>query len=86
MPNWFHFACFFTKKFKKTDVSEFNGFDLLRWDDQEKIKKKLMGEIVGICEVDGLSKDDMLVVEYAKSNRSFCKSCEDKITKVCCIL
>lgn len=45
-----------------------------------------MGEIVGICEVDGLSKDDMLVVEYAKSNRSFCKSCEDKITKVCCIL
>lgn len=85
IPNWFHYSCFFKKKFKLSDVSEISGFDSLRWDDQEKIKGKLSGESSqagSTSEVDGPAQDNSLGVEYAKSSRSSCKSCEDKIEKV----
>ena len=84
VPNWFHYGCFFKKKFKLSDVAEVSGFDSLRWDDQEKIRDKLSGESSqagGTIQVDGPAQDNSLGVEYAKSNRSSCKSCEDKIEK-----
>ncbi len=85
IPNWFHYACFFKKKFKPSDVSEVSGFDSLRWEDQEKIKGQLSGESSQAGEtsqVDGPAQDSSRGVEYAKSSRSSCKSCEDKIDKV----
>ena len=67
-------------------VSEISGFDSLRWDDQEKIRGKLLSgessEAGGTSQVDGPAQDNSLSVEYAKSSRSSCKSCEDKIEKV----
>ncbi|XP_028396308.1 poly [ADP-ribose] polymerase 1-like isoform X2 [Dendronephthya gigantea] len=84
IPNWFHYGCFFKKKFGLSNVSEVNGFDSLRWDDQEKIRGKLSGggsQAGGTSMVDGPAPDDSLAVEYAKSSRSSCKSCEDKFDK-----
>lgn len=55
----------------------------MRWDDQEKIKKKLVsggggggGQGTNIIHFTGLK------TEYAKSNRSSCRHCGDTIDKV----
>ena len=85
IPNWFHFSCFFKKSNVKafTDIS---GFDSLRWEDQEKVKKKVGGgggggNGAGQTAVEGGTLDDLLV-EYAKSSRSKCKNCKEQIDKV----
>uniref|UniRef100_A0A915CKB2 PARP-type domain-containing protein n=1 Tax=Parascaris univalens TaxID=6257 RepID=A0A915CKB2_PARUN len=40
--NWFHFDCFWNR-LKKGDINEasIRGMDLLKWDDQEKIRSKI---------------------------------------------
>lgn len=86
-PNWHHFGCFF-----KTSVirspNEVSGFSSLRWEDQERIRKKIPAE--GADSTDGpapsagkrkTTRKD-LSVEYAKSNRSTCKGCNSQIDKV----
>ena len=63
----------------------------LRWEDQEKIK----GNIGGTAEpksskttkgskatASAAAEDPDLIAEYAKSSRSSCKGCGDKIEKV----
>ena len=69
-------------------VNEVSGFGSLRWEDQERIKKKLAG--AGADSTDGpapskkkrkTTRSD-LSVEYAKSNRSSCKGCNSQINKV----
>ena len=44
IPLWYHFMCFFTKQRpqSETDIAH---FDSLRWEDQEKIRKKIGKEI-----------------------------------------
>lgn len=39
-PNWYHFNCFFVKQ-RPRAVGDIAHFESIRWDDQEKIKKKL---------------------------------------------
>ncbi len=41
MPCWYHFKCYFQKAKNLTSTSQIKGFDMLRWDDQNKIKEKL---------------------------------------------
>ena len=92
-PNWYHFGCFFKNATLKA-VNEISGFSSLRWDDQEKIKKKITGAAAGGEDVpDGpapsgkgkgkrkTTRSD-LQVEYAKSGRSNCKGCNSQIVKV----
>ena len=90
VPNWFHFGCFFNKRVPLGDVAEISGFTSLRWDDQEKIKTKVLGGVskktqggsgAETCEVDA-GLDTSLKIEYAKSSRSSCHACEEKIEKV----
>jgi len=81
-PVWFHYSCFF-KKNKPIQLSEIAGFDSLRWDDQEKIKQHFSGDasasLSTVDEVDAQLAE--FQVDYAKSNRSKCKRCEEKINK-----
>ncbi|XP_064402675.1 poly [ADP-ribose] polymerase 1-like isoform X3 [Halichondria panicea] len=92
--NWYHFGCFFKNATMKS-VNEVSGFSSLRWDDQEKIKKKISGAAMDVP--DGAAPSDKgkgkgkaakrkttrsdLQVEYAKSGRSNCKSCNSQIAK-----
>ncbi|GIY31587.1 poly polymerase 1 [Caerostris darwini] len=83
MPLWHHWKCFFQKKNKLQNVSEIANFDNLRWEDQEKIKKQLAegGKGSGGNGSESSSKNSDFSVEYAKSNKSTCRGCGEKILK-----
>ncbi|XP_031566693.1 poly [ADP-ribose] polymerase 1-like [Actinia tenebrosa] len=85
VPNWFHYSCFF-KKIKPASVSDIAGVDSLRWEDQEKIKNNVggatkSGAASSSTNTTKLKEDKDLIAEYAKSSRSSCKGCEEKIEK-----
>ena len=73
IPRWYHVKCFFTcREFTISDVNEFGNFDSLRWEDQQMIKEK--------C-AEGATYN--LRTEYARSGRSTCRGCHQKINDVC---
>ncbi|KAM9676510.1 LOW QUALITY PROTEIN: poly [ADP-ribose] polymerase 1-like [Dama dama] len=90
IPQWHHLSCFWKAGHSiwHPDV-EVDGFSALRWDDQQKIKK--MAETGGATDFSGKgqdgvgSKTEKTLIDfgagYAKSNRSTCKSCMEKIEK-----
>ncbi|XP_036864787.1 poly [ADP-ribose] polymerase 1 isoform X1 [Manis javanica] len=87
VPHWYHFSCFWKVGhcIRHPDV-EVEGFSGLRWDDQQKIKKT--AEAGGVTDKGadgGGSKMEKTLgdfaAEYAKSNRSTCKGCMEKIEK-----
>jgi len=87
-PNWYHFTCFFGKCRPKT-IDDIGKFHNLRWDDQEKIRAQV--ERNGSVGTNGKSSSNAklvsksladFVVQYALSNRSKCRKCEEKIEKV----
>ncbi|XP_060074355.1 poly [ADP-ribose] polymerase 1-like [Ylistrum balloti] len=83
IPNWFHFACFW-KRARVEDANHIQGFDALRWEDQEKIKEKVAGGGGGGGgggDAGGDSTSGNYVTEYAKSGRSGCRGCGDKIAQ-----
>ncbi|KAH8294795.1 hypothetical protein KR018_002868 [Drosophila ironensis] len=87
VPNWYHRGCFF-KKQRPSSVGDIQNYENLRFSDQKDIaanigkieetirsktgKKRTKGE-------DVLLKD--FGIEYAKSGRSSCRGCEQKISK-----
>ncbi|XP_057584495.1 poly [ADP-ribose] polymerase 1 isoform X2 [Hippopotamus amphibius kiboko] len=87
VPHWYHFSCFWKvgHSIRHPDV-EVDGFSELRWDDQQKVKKTAeAGGVTGKSQ-DGVgSKTEKTLgdfaAEYAKSNRSTCKGCMEKIEK-----
>ncbi|XP_053378443.1 poly [ADP-ribose] polymerase 1-like [Mercenaria mercenaria] len=82
IPNWFHYACFW-KRARGVRTDDIYGYDSLRWEDQQKIKEKIAGAGGG----DGgdgegsTSTGKDFNTEYAKSGKSTCRGCEDKIAK-----
>ncbi|XP_006871190.1 PREDICTED: poly [ADP-ribose] polymerase 1-like [Chrysochloris asiatica] len=87
VPHWYHFSCFWKVGhcLPQPDV-EVDGFSELRWDDQQKVKKTaLAGGVAGKGQDGSASKIERTLsdfaVEYAKSNRSTCKGCWEKIEK-----
>uniref|UniRef100_F1KUX9 Poly [ADP-ribose] polymerase n=1 Tax=Ascaris suum TaxID=6253 RepID=F1KUX9_ASCSU len=83
--NWFHFDCFWNR-IKKGDVNEasIRGIDLLKWDDQEKIRRKIADNEAGIgVRPEGASVAPTVKVEYARSNRGKCTQCKATIDKDC---
>ncbi|XP_033736235.1 poly [ADP-ribose] polymerase 1-like isoform X2 [Pecten maximus] len=82
IPNWFHFACFW-KRARVEDANHIHGFDALRWEDQEKIKEKVAGGGGGGGGGDAAGGDTSgdYETEYAKSGRSGCRGCGDKIAQ-----
>ncbi|KAG8443845.1 hypothetical protein GDO86_009147 [Hymenochirus boettgeri] len=86
VPHWHHYSCFW-KRARVLSQGDIDGFTELRWDDQEKIKKAIEtgGAAAGAGADSKGGKGEMTLndfaVEYAKSNRSTCKGCEQKIEK-----
>lgn len=87
VPHWHHYSCFW-KRARVLSHGDIDGFTELRWEDQEKIKKAIEtgGASAGAGGGDAKAgKADMTLndfaAEYAKSNRSTCKGCEQKIEK-----
>ncbi|XP_064601493.1 LOW QUALITY PROTEIN: poly [ADP-ribose] polymerase 1-like [Liolophura sinensis] len=83
IPNWNHYACFW-KRNRVSDPQEIHGFDSLRWEDQQKIKEKIEGSGGGGGGGDdgaGAAQQGDFKAEYAKSSRSTCRGCEEKIDK-----
>jgi poly [ADP-ribose] polymerase len=89
VPNWYHFNCFF-KKAVVTDTCFIKSFDSLRWEDQQKINEKLgIGGAPAAAASSSTpnepqeenSKSGEFSIEYAKSNRSKCKKCQQRIEK-----
>ena len=83
---WFHYGCFF-KKNKPKQIGEIDGIANLRWEDQEKIKANF-GASDSASSATASSKGDEIdgsladyQVEYAKSSRSTCKVCDNKLQK-----
>ena len=77
LTRWFHYSCFFERNRPKT-VLDIEGFNELRWDDQEKIKKKLGDPGDGTI---NLTKISDFLIEYAASGRASCRTCEEKLLK-----
>ncbi|XP_041951051.1 poly [ADP-ribose] polymerase 1 isoform X1 [Alosa sapidissima] len=86
VPHWHHFSCFWQRAAVQT-AGDISGFSDLRWEDQEKVKKAIEsgGATGGKGDQKGGAKGEKTLndfaVEYAKSNRSTCKGCEQKIEK-----
>uniref|UniRef100_A0A671XE97 Poly [ADP-ribose] polymerase n=1 Tax=Sparus aurata TaxID=8175 RepID=A0A671XE97_SPAAU len=84
VPHWHHFSCFWQRAAAQS-TADIGGFSDLRWDDQEKVKKAIeSGGATGGEQKGGAKGEKTLndfAVEYAKSNRSTCKGCEQKIEK-----
>uniref|UniRef100_A0AAX7SLP8 Poly [ADP-ribose] polymerase n=1 Tax=Astatotilapia calliptera TaxID=8154 RepID=A0AAX7SLP8_ASTCA len=84
VPHWHHFSCFWQRASAQS-TADIAGFSDLRWDDQQKVKKAIeSGGAAGGDQKGGAKGEKTLndfAVEYAKSNRSTCKGCEQKIEK-----
>ncbi|XP_071441476.1 poly [ADP-ribose] polymerase [Hetaerina americana] len=92
VPNWYHCMCFFGKQ-RPNDVVDIDGFDSLRWEDQQKIKDKLKtasqpanSPATGSAKKPkkrpaGNDKVKDFCVEYAKSSRAVCIVCGEKLIK-----
>ncbi|KAG7282048.1 hypothetical protein CRUP_023564 [Coryphaenoides rupestris] len=86
VPHWHHFSCFWQRAAAQS-TADVAGFSDLRWEDQEKVKKAIEsgGATGGKADQKGGAKGEKTLndfaVEYAKSNRSTCKGCEEKIEK-----
>lgn len=83
IPTWYHMNCFF-KKVKPADAQIIKGFDDLRWDDQETIRNKLEGKSSNQLTKKSSNEEEsssIYSVEYARSNRSTCHGCNQKIEK-----
>ncbi|KAM9316020.1 poly [ADP-ribose] polymerase 1 isoform 3-T3 [Gastrophryne carolinensis] len=87
VPHWHHYSCFW-KRARVLSHGDIDGFTELRWDDQEKIKKAIEtgGASEGAAGGDAKGGKGSMTLsdfaaEYAKSNRSTCKGCEQKIEK-----
>ncbi|EFN84955.1 poly [ADP-ribose] polymerase [Harpegnathos saltator] len=88
IPKWYHSKCFFLKQRPKS-TADIACFDQIRDKDQEVLKKRLE-EALKAPPVSGKGRKRAnatksgsgdFKVEYAKSSRSTCKGCEEKIIK-----
>ncbi|KAL6267071.1 hypothetical protein P5V15_000147 [Pogonomyrmex californicus] len=90
IPRWYHFKCFFSKQRPKS-IADIACFDEIRNEDQDEIRKKVeeshntpapsSGKARKRTKGGGAGGDGDFKVEYAKSSKSTCKGCEEKIIK-----
>ncbi|KAJ3678554.1 hypothetical protein LUZ60_002357 [Juncus effusus] len=90
MPMWNHASCILKKKNQIKALGDVEGIDLLRWDDQEKIRKYIESgtdSTTGTESKTGTKKDETSVsidecaIDISPSSRASCKSCNQKIQK-----
>ncbi|XGW04050.1 hypothetical protein V3C99_015302 [Haemonchus contortus] len=78
--NWFHFSCFWKRiKPGKVQINErsIRGMDVIKWDDQEKIREKIRAFMSGkLTESFADKAFSAIKVEYAKTSRGKCFECK----------
>ncbi|KYN13833.1 PREDICTED: poly [ADP-ribose] polymerase [Trachymyrmex cornetzi] len=85
IPRWYHFKCFFSKQ-RPSSTNDIACFDQIRNQDQDAIQKKIEecrnapSVSKGRKRTKGGASGDFRV-EYAKSSRSTCIGCQEKIIK-----
>ncbi|XP_022647178.1 poly [ADP-ribose] polymerase-like isoform X2 [Varroa destructor] len=88
ITKWFHFKCFFIKNRPKS-TGDIDGFSNIKFNDQKLIEEKV-GSGGGTAAVAGKEKvstkekknaTQEYSVEYSKSSRAACRSCEEFIAK-----
>uniref|UniRef100_A0A822XL21 Poly [ADP-ribose] polymerase n=1 Tax=Nelumbo nucifera TaxID=4432 RepID=A0A822XL21_NELNU len=78
MPMWNHASCILKKANQIKSLDDVEGLDLLRWEDQQKIKKYVES---------GPSSNSTAVavndcgIEVSQTSRATCKRCNEKIIK-----
>ncbi|KAF3335248.1 poly [Carex littledalei] len=87
MPMWNHASCVLKKKNQIKALGDVEGIDLLRWEDQEKIRKYIDDDSSGASSVpagasssSSVSNDDC-AIDVSPSSRASCKKCNEKIQK-----
>uniref|UniRef100_A0A8C2XQF6 Poly [ADP-ribose] polymerase n=1 Tax=Cyclopterus lumpus TaxID=8103 RepID=A0A8C2XQF6_CYCLU len=84
VPHWHHFSCFWLRAAAQS-TADISGYSDLRWEDQEKVQKAIEngGATGGQYSIGATGQKTLndFAVEYAKSNRSTCKGCDQKIEK-----
>ncbi|KAH8362007.1 hypothetical protein KR084_000200 [Drosophila pseudotakahashii] len=87
VPNWFHKTCFF-KNQRPESVGDIQNFENLRFTDQKELTD-LIENMKGVIHEKKAKKRSIAFnialkdfgIEYAKSSRSTCRGCEQKINK-----
>uniref|UniRef100_A0A0D9WXY3 Poly [ADP-ribose] polymerase n=1 Tax=Leersia perrieri TaxID=77586 RepID=A0A0D9WXY3_9ORYZ len=76
---WNHASCILSKKNQIKSVDDVEGIDALRWADQEKIRNYVGSVSATASSAAAIS--DKCTIEVAKSARTSCRRCGEKITK-----
>ncbi|CAM8931406.1 unnamed protein product [Rhodiola kirilowii] len=85
MPMWNHASCIMNKAKQIKSVDDVDGIDILRWEDQQRIRKYV--EDGGSSHAGGGSSSTAKAtatefsVEVSQTARASCKKCGEKITK-----
>ncbi|KAG0453307.1 hypothetical protein HPP92_025971 [Vanilla planifolia] len=77
MPMWHHAGCVLRKVNQIKSSEDVEGLDMLRWEDQQKIRKYVES---GISTTAGDSTDENSI-EVSQTSRATCKHCNEKIMK-----
>jgi bifunctional polynucleotide phosphatase/kinase len=82
---WYHAGCFFPRDAGLASAEIFEGFSDLKSKDQEKLKKLVTGGDLSSEEDEEAGHEkknvtkEKIIAEYAKSGKSSCKKCSEKI-------
>ncbi|KZV34358.1 poly [Dorcoceras hygrometricum] len=78
MPMWNHAHCITRKKNQIKSVDDVEGLELLRWEDQQTIRKYLDG----VGQTDSVASPVVQCgIEVSSTSRATCRCCNEKLTK-----
>ncbi|XP_020671975.1 poly [ADP-ribose] polymerase 1 [Dendrobium catenatum] len=77
MPLWHHAGCILKKANQIKTFDDVEGLDLLRWEDQQKIRKY----VEGLTSATPNASNDESTIEVSQTSRASCKRCGEKIMK-----
>ncbi|KAM0949661.1 putative NAD(+) ADP-ribosyltransferase transcription regulator SAP family [Dioscorea sansibarensis] len=83
MPMWNHAGCILKKKNQIKSLDDVEGLDLLRWEDQQKLRKYMEGTTSDMSSTSksSMAANNECTIEVSQTSRASCKHCSEKITK-----
>ncbi|KAL0435635.1 UNVERIFIED_CONTAM: Poly [ADP-ribose] polymerase 1 [Sesamum radiatum] len=78
MPMWNHAACILRKANQIKLVDDVEGLELLRWEDQQKIRKYIDGSVMSNSSAPAVVECG---IEVSQTSRATCRCCNLKIAK-----
>ncbi|PON62587.1 Poly [ADP-ribose] polymerase [Parasponia andersonii] len=80
MPMWNHASCILRKAKQIKSTGDVEGLELLRWEDQQKIRKYVEGAASQPQKTDDV-KNVECGIEVSQTSRATCRRCSQKILK-----